>query len=200
MDSYMRMPRIACNADHFCNTTARNFKGHDNEADFLRFLQKLIPHESLTLPFEPFQFWLRIRGDIRIKKTTPRYHRYRETPTPRISDTGSRQLPAPLIFGLRSRQLPTSLIRGVRDSRITDTESLLLNLLKENSLYRWYGELSTPCTSDTVSCRLPRSLSRRVPILRVSPIWRATTLHIVESGSWRLCGSVRWGVAIQRKN
>ncbi len=47
-------------------------KGHGNEVKFLGFLQKLVPHRSLTLPFEPFQFWLRIRGDIRNRKTTPR--------------------------------------------------------------------------------------------------------------------------------
>jgi hypothetical protein len=47
-------------------------KGHGNEADFLGFLQKLVPHRSLTLPFEPFWFWLQIRGDIRNRKTTPR--------------------------------------------------------------------------------------------------------------------------------
>jgi hypothetical protein len=47
-------------------------KGHGNEADFLGFLQKLGPHRSLTLPFEPFRFRLRIRGDIRNRKTTPR--------------------------------------------------------------------------------------------------------------------------------
>ncbi len=29
-----------------------SLKGHGNETDFLRFLQKLVPHESLTLPFE----------------------------------------------------------------------------------------------------------------------------------------------------
>jgi hypothetical protein len=44
-------------------------KGHGNEADFLGFLQKLAPHRSLTLPFEPFRFWLRICGDIRNGKT-----------------------------------------------------------------------------------------------------------------------------------
>ena len=33
-------------------------KGHGNEADFLGFLQILGPHRSLTLPFEPFRFWL----------------------------------------------------------------------------------------------------------------------------------------------
>jgi hypothetical protein len=31
-------------------------KGHGNEADFLGFLQKLGPHRSLTLPFEPLAF------------------------------------------------------------------------------------------------------------------------------------------------
>ncbi len=77
-----------------------SLKGHGNEADFLGFLHKLVPHESLTLLFEPFRFWLRIRGDIRIRKTTQRYHRYGESPTPRISDTGSRQLPASLIRGV----------------------------------------------------------------------------------------------------
>jgi hypothetical protein len=41
-------------------------EGHGNEADFLGFLQKLVPHESLTLPFGPFRFWLRICGDIHI--------------------------------------------------------------------------------------------------------------------------------------
>ncbi len=47
-------------------------RGHGNEADFLGFLQKLVPHRSLTLPFEPFRFWLRIRGDIRNRKMTLR--------------------------------------------------------------------------------------------------------------------------------
>jgi hypothetical protein len=62
------------------NFKKSSLKGHGNEADFLGFLQKLVPHESLTLPFEPFRFWLRIRGDIHIRKTTPRYHRYGESP------------------------------------------------------------------------------------------------------------------------
>jgi hypothetical protein len=47
-------------------------KGHGNEADFLGFLQKLVPHRFLTLPFEPFRLWLRIRRDIRNRKMTPR--------------------------------------------------------------------------------------------------------------------------------
>ena len=49
-------------------------KGHGNEADFLGFLQKLVPHESLTLPFGP--------------------------PTLRIVDTGSRRLPVSVIRGV----------------------------------------------------------------------------------------------------
>ncbi len=67
-----------------------SLKGHGIEANFLGFLQKLVPHSSLTLPFEPFRFHLRIRGDIYIRKTTPRYHRYGESPTPRTTDTRSR--------------------------------------------------------------------------------------------------------------
>jgi hypothetical protein len=47
-----------------------HLKGHDNEADFMGFLQKSVPHKSLTLPFEPFRIWLRIRGDIRNRKMT----------------------------------------------------------------------------------------------------------------------------------
>ncbi len=62
-------------------------KGHGNEADFLGFLQKLGPHWSLTLPFEPFRFWLRIRGDIRNQKTTPWLS---ESANRRLSDSASR--------------------------------------------------------------------------------------------------------------
>ena len=47
-------------------------KGHGNEADFLGVLQKSVRHRFLTLNFEPFGFGLRIRGDIRNRKTTRR--------------------------------------------------------------------------------------------------------------------------------
>jgi hypothetical protein len=47
-------------------------KGHVNEADFLGFLHKPVWHRSLTLRFKPFQFWLRILGDISNRKMTPR--------------------------------------------------------------------------------------------------------------------------------
>ncbi len=43
-----------------------SLKGHGNLADFLGVLHKSVPHESLTLPFEPFRIWLRIHGDISV--------------------------------------------------------------------------------------------------------------------------------------
>jgi hypothetical protein len=43
-------------------------KGHGNEADFLRFLHKSVPHESLTLSFKLFRFCLRIRKKFIIEK------------------------------------------------------------------------------------------------------------------------------------
>jgi len=39
---------------------------------FWGFLQKSVRHRFLTLKFEPFRFGLRIRGDIRNRKKTPR--------------------------------------------------------------------------------------------------------------------------------
>ncbi len=104
------------------------------------------------------------------EKRLPAIHRYGESPTPRISDTGS-------------RQLPESLIRGVADSphhwyeksanpHITDTESRLLHFFKRklsvsmiqrvvDSPHQWYGESPTP--------RIVEFESRR---LLVSPIQR----------------------------
>jgi hypothetical protein len=59
-----------------------HLKGHGNEADYLGFLQKSVPHESLTLPFEPFRIWLLIGEDICNRKTTLR-----------LPKSGSRRLP-----------------------------------------------------------------------------------------------------------
>ncbi len=47
-------------------------KGHGNEADFLGFLQKSVRHRFCTLHLKPFRFGLRVRRDIRNRKTTPR--------------------------------------------------------------------------------------------------------------------------------
>ncbi len=106
---------------------------------------------------------------------SPRYHRYEESATPRISDTGSRRLPASLICGVANS--PHHWYAESATPRITDTESRLLNFLKENSLYRWY--------------RIVESEIRR---LCVSPIWKvdnsayrwvgeSTTLRIGDTGS-----------------
>ncbi len=85
--------------------------------------------------FEPFRFLLRIHGDIRIGKTTPCYHRYGESPTPRVSDKGSRRLP---------RKKENSLYRWYGESsthRTSDTVSrwLPVSLSRgvDNSAYRW---------------------------------------------------------------
>jgi hypothetical protein len=48
----------------FLHVVAKILKGHGNEADFPRFLHKSVRHRSLTLNFEPFRFWLRVRGNI----------------------------------------------------------------------------------------------------------------------------------------
>jgi hypothetical protein len=63
-----------------------HLKGHGNGADLLGFLQKLVPHRSLTLPFEPFRFWLRICGDIHNRKMTRRVW---ESATLQLGESGS---------------------------------------------------------------------------------------------------------------
>ncbi len=49
-----------------------SLKRHGNEPVFSMFLHKSLWPRSLTLPIKPFRFWLRILGDIRIRKSTPR--------------------------------------------------------------------------------------------------------------------------------
>ena len=103
-------------------------KGHGNETDFLGFLQKSVPDESLALPFKPFRFWLLICGDIPIRKTTPRYHRYGESAIEyfvrkltvsmirRVVDSPHQcygESPAPCIVESESRRLRISVIWGV---------------------------------------------------------------------------------------
>ncbi len=99
---------------------AGSLKGHVNEADFLGFLQKLVPHRSLTLPFEPFRFWLRIRGDIRNRKTTPRLG---DSPTRRVGEStfeclkeNSTSPATPRLGESAIRKLPDSASRKVVDS------------------------------------------------------------------------------------
>jgi hypothetical protein len=83
-----------------CKNPSRNplqmlLKGHGNEADFLGFLQKLVPHSrSLILPFEPFRFRPQIRGDIVIEKRLPNSptRRVRESLTLHLGESESRLL------------------------------------------------------------------------------------------------------------
>ncbi len=59
----------------YCSPSCMCFnflKGHGNKADFPRFLHKSVWHWPLTLHFQPFWFWLQIRGDICNRKTTRR--------------------------------------------------------------------------------------------------------------------------------
>ncbi len=137
------------------STVQSTLKGHGNEEDFLGFLQKLLPHESLTLSLR-----LQIRGDIHIRKTTTCYHRYgesltprrvansphhwyAESPTPRITYSRSQRLLAsPIrrvgywnflkktlcIYDMESRWLPAPVIRWVADSRVIESESRRLSV------------------------------------------------------------------------
>jgi hypothetical protein len=101
-----------------------NLKGHGNEADFLGILQKLVPHRSLTLPFELFRFWLQIRGDIRNQKTTPRLGK---SVSCRLSDSASRRL-----SDSASRRLSDSASGRLPDSAF--------ECLKENSASQRVGD------------------------------------------------------------
>ncbi len=108
-------------------------KGHGNEADFLGFLQKLGPHRSLTLPFEPFRIWLRIHGDIRNQKTTPR-----------LTKSGS-------------RRLSDSVSRGVDDSTSRRVWESAFECLKEK-----LGELESRRLPDSAYQGVANSPTRRV--------------------------------------
>jgi hypothetical protein len=114
-------------------------KGHGNEADFLGFLQKLGPHRSLTVPFEPFRFWLRIRGDIRNRKTTPR-----------LGESGSRWLSNSACRGVDdspTRRVGESAFECLKE-KLGESESRRLpdsaNRGAANSPTRRVGESSTP--------------------------------------------------------
>ncbi len=84
--------------------------------------------------------------------------------------------------------------------RITDMESRLLNFFKRKLSVSMIRRVVDSHTSDTVSRRLPVSLSRRVADFACHRYGESTTPHIIESGSRRLRVSVIRGVAIQKKN
>jgi len=107
------------NSGWMCSLEGRKLllilNGHGNEADFLGFLQILGPHRSLTLPFEPFRFWLRICGDIPNRKTTPR-----------LSESGSRRLSDSASRGVADS--PTWRVGESTTHRLVESGSRLLNV------------------------------------------------------------------------
>jgi hypothetical protein len=109
---------LKCECVPFLRNTVKNetqLKGHDNEADFLGILQKFVPHRSLTLPFEPFWFFLAwIRGDIRDRKTTPRLGELanRRIGESALSDSASRRVG----FWMFKRKLDESESRRLGES------------------------------------------------------------------------------------
>ncbi len=100
-----------------------------------RFFHKSVRHRSLTPPIEPSRFLLRIRGEIRNRKSTPPYQWYWESPTPRISESGESAIEfldkTLRICDAESRQLPSSVIWGVDDSAYRGVD---------DSPYQWVGE------------------------------------------------------------
>ncbi len=113
-------------------------KGHGNKADFVGFLQKLVPHRSLTLPFELFWFWLRIRGNIRNRKRLPNSttRRVGELGSWRLSDSASREVADTPIWRVGESTTP----------RLAESESRLLNVKRQ--------------LGESESRRLPDSASR----------------------------------------
>jgi hypothetical protein len=61
-------------------------KGPGNEADFLGFLQKLVPYRYLTLPFERSAFGFEFAEILAIEKRLP------DSASRRLSDSASRLL------------------------------------------------------------------------------------------------------------
>jgi hypothetical protein len=146
-------------------------KGHDNEADFLRFLHKSVRHWSLTLHFKPFWYWLQICGDIHNWKTTPQ-----------LGESGSRQL-----SDLANRvvaDLPTRRVGESTTPRLGKSESRLLNV--KTSLF-----------GESESCRLPESRSQRVGDSMTHQVRESGSLYLPDSASRRVT-MVSWGVAIQK--
>ncbi len=109
------------------------------------------------------------------------YQWYRESPTPRIFDT-------------RSRQLPVSLIRGVRDSphyRYGESafeffkRKLSVSMIRRviDSPHQWYGESPTPLIVESESRWLRISPIRRVDDSAYRWVRESMTLRIGDTGS-----------------
>jgi len=106
-------------------------------------------HRSLTLPFEPFRFWLQIRGDI-----------HNQNLTPWLSESGNRWLPV-----LVSRGVTESPYQWVANS---------LHQWVTNSLHQWVRESPTSRIGESGSRQLPvlvsggvgnQIIKRKLPVL-----------------------------------
>jgi hypothetical protein len=98
---------------------------------FRGLLHKSVQHRSLTLPFEPYRFWIRICRDIHNWKMTLQLgesgsRRLAESGSRRLTKSGSRRL-----SDLLSRGVADSLTRWIRESltlRHGESENRLLNV------------------------------------------------------------------------
>ncbi len=120
-----------------CSCAFTDVYKHGNEADFLGFLQKSVPHESLALPFEPFRFWFRIRKDIHNLKTTPRLP---ESASRRLSESESRG----------SANSPTWRVWESMTLRLTEEESFLLKGHGNEADFLGFLQKSVPHESLTI--------------------------------------------------
>ncbi len=127
------------------------WQGHGNEADFLGFLQKLVP-QFLRVSHTTFRAVPILASNLRrysYSKNDSALLLSRVVATPRITDTESR------LLNFSKGKLSVSMIRRVVDSphqwycesstpRITNTESRRLRVSLSrgvnDSAYRWYGE------------------------------------------------------------
>jgi hypothetical protein len=93
-----------------------HLQGHGNEADFPGFFQKLVPHRSLTLPFEPFDFGFEIAEIFVIKK------RLADSPTRRVGESATLRL-AEFYFKHSKPDSPTRRVGKSSTPRLTESES-----------------------------------------------------------------------------
>jgi hypothetical protein len=108
--------KTTCTHKRDVKTGSHRLKGHGNEADFRGFLQKSVPHESLTLTFEPFRIWLRIAEIFVIEK--------------RISDSPSRESRRLLHFGESvSRRLTDSANRESANEFLKEKNLIILSVV-----------------------------------------------------------------------
>ncbi len=177
--SYLTFQLIPSEFPYIWGNFRLHLKRHGNEADFLGVLQKLVPCRSLTIPFEPFRFWLKIRGDIHNRKTTPwlsesESRRLPDSLSRRVGDSPTRRVGESLwwvrgairIFKIyhHFKRLNQPFKRSIwqkRSQRCNALSPLTYLKVEKNCIYRQSG-------------RLPDTASRGVVFrLRISPKLRS---------------------------